>query len=195
MSVRGTAKAVRFGGRSPVRSVLLATLVERPGHGYDIASRAGHRVGYLWSIDHKHIYSHLKWFASRGLAYSRQERFETWPYVRDIYYATDAGREARNEWLAAPLSRRDPRVDLEVRLLFSAPDDIPVLLREIGECGEYLAEEIERNEAGDAEPVSYSTAMTNLQRAAIDKRLKAEVEWLQEARAELEGLRDRPPPR
>lgn len=192
MTVRGTSKAVRLDGRSPVRSVVLAAVVERPGHGWAIASRAHHRVGYLWRIDHKHIYSHLLWLENGGLVRSQEERFDRWPYLRDVYYATEAGIEARNEWLAAPLVRRDARTDLEVRLLFSTPADISVLLRAIGECRGWLVEEIEQNASGHAVPVSYSVAMMNLQRSSVDKRLKADVEWLDEAQAELEGLRDQP---
>ena len=82
-----------------------------------------------------------------------------------------------------------------MRLLFSTPADIPALLRAVAECRDELAEEIEQNAASHVAFVSHVGAMINLQRASVDKRLKAEVEWLQEVRAGLEELRDHPLPR
>jgi DNA-binding PadR family transcriptional regulator len=189
-------KTVRIdGGKSPVRAAVLAVLVEQPSHGWDVARRTNRRVGSLW-IDPKHIYSHLGWLEQEGLVRLEQESSDRHPYRRDVYYATDEGVEAREQWLAAPLaSGAVGRSDLERRLLFSTKRDVPVLLRAVAYRRAQLAGEIDENAASSTVPVSYLAAMINLQRSSVDKRLKAEMEWLAEARKELEDQRDKPSPR
>jgi len=146
----------------------------------------------LWNIDLKHIYSHLDWLEEEGLVRSEQEHLDRRPYLRHVYYATEEGVEAREDWLAAPLPPGVARTDLELRLLFSTERDILVLLRAVAERRAELAEEIEENTVSNTVPVSHLGAMINLQRSLVDKRLKAELEWLAEARRELENLRDKP---
>ncbi|MGE5700779.1 MAG: hypothetical protein ACM3VU_00020, partial [Arthrospira platensis] len=69
---------------------------------------------------------------------------------------------------------------------------IPVLLRSVADRRAELAGEIDENASSSTVPVSHLGAMINLQRSSVDKRLKAELEWLAEARRELEDLRDNP---
>lgn len=64
----------------------------------------------------------------------------------------------RNGWLRRwrPVSQVP---DLEVRLLFSTPADVPALLRAVAECYDELAEEIEQNAASHVAFVSHVGAM------------------------------------
>ncbi|MGH2880602.1 MAG: PadR family transcriptional regulator [Solirubrobacteraceae bacterium] len=195
MVARETRKVARLDGTSLTRAAVLSALVEQPAYGWDVARRAKRRVGSLARIDHKYVYTILDWLVREKFVRAQQERFERHPYVRDVYYVTEKGINAREAWMAAPLTTRVAMSDLEARLLFSTQADIPVVLRAIGECQDVIAEEIEQNTFSTTVDVSFLGTLINLQRTAVDKRLKAEREWLVEVRRELEDLRDHPPPR
>jgi DNA-binding PadR family transcriptional regulator len=192
---RRTSKEAALDGKSPIRTAVLAVLIEQPGHGWDVARRASRRMGSSWRVDPKHIYPYLERLEREGLVRSQKEQSERPPYVRDVYYPTAKGEEARREWLAAPLTTGVMRTDLEVRLGFSTEEDIPDLLRALAERREEILEEIEENAASDTVRVSYLATIINLQRSSVDKRLKAEMEWIEEARKELEAQRDQRSPR
>jgi DNA-binding PadR family transcriptional regulator len=129
MADRRTSKEVSLDGKSPIRAAVLAVLLESPGHGWDVARRASRRMGSSWRVDPKHIYSYLERLEREGLVRSQEQRFERPPYVRVVYHPTAKGEDARQEWLAAPLTTGVMRTDLEVRLGFSTERDIPDLLR------------------------------------------------------------------
>jgi len=190
MADRRTSNQATLDGKSPVRAAVLAVLIEQPGHGWDVARRASRRMGSSWRVDPKHVYPYLERLVREGLVRAEKERSERPPYVRDVYYPTAKGEEARQEWLAAPLAIGVTRTDLEVRLLFSTGEDIPDVLRALNERREQILEEIEENAASHTVPVSYLATIINLQRSAVDKRLKAEREWIEEATRELDALRD-----
>jgi DNA-binding PadR family transcriptional regulator len=190
MADRKTSKEATLDGKSPIRAAVLAVLIEQPSHGWDVARRASRRMGSSWRVDPKHIYPYLERLEREGLVRSQKEQFERQPYVRDVYYPTAKGEEARQEWLAAPLTTGVTRTDLEVRLGFSTEEDIPDLLRALAERREGILEEIEENAASHTVRVSYLATIINLQRSSVDKRLKAEMEWIEEARKELEAQRD-----
>ncbi len=190
MADRRTSKEATLDGKSPIRAAVLATLIEQPSHGWDVARRASRRMGSSWRVDPKHVYSYLERLEREGLVRSEKERFERPPYVRVVYYPTARGEDARREWFAAPPRTGVMRTDLEVRLGFSTERDVPDLLRALAERREEILEEIEENAASDTVRVSYLATIINLQRSSVDKRLKAEMEWIEEARKELEALRE-----
>ena len=191
MGDRRTSKEATLDGKSPIRAAVLAVLIEQPGHGWDVARRAIRRMGTSWRIDPKSVYPYLEWLEREQLVRVQRETSERPPYVRDVYYPTVEGEQARREWLAAPLVAGVTRTDLEARLLFSTCEDIPDVLRALSERREQILEEIEENAASHAVPVSYLATIINLQRSSVDKRLKAEREWIEEATQELEASRDK----
>jgi DNA-binding PadR family transcriptional regulator len=130
-----------------------------------------------------------------GLVRFEQKTSERSPYVLDVYYPTEKGEQARREWLAARPTSSTFRTDLQVRLAFSTEEDIPDLLRALAERRLDILEEIEENAANETARVSYVGTIISLQCSALDKRLKAEVEWIDEASRELEGRREKRPQR
>ncbi|MGA9314525.1 MAG: PadR family transcriptional regulator [Solirubrobacteraceae bacterium] len=191
MDERETGKRVTLDGKSPIRAAVLASLIEAPGHGWDIARRANLRMGSSWRIEPKHIYSYLERLETDGLVRSEQKPFKRAPYVRDVYFPTAKGEQARRDWLAARPKSSVVRTDLNVRLAFSTEEDIPDVLRALEERRLDLLEEMEENEACETPRVSYVGTVISLQCAAVEKRLRAEMEWIEEARLELEAQRER----
>jgi len=186
MAERGTSKGSTLDGKSPIRAAVLAALIETPAHGWDVARRANVRMGSAWRVDPKHIYPYLKQLEADGLVRSEKEVLDSRPYVRNVYYPTDKGKQARRDWLAASPKTSAVRNELYVRLGFSTEEDIPDLLRALAERRLDVLEELEQNAMCDTPRVSYAGAVISLQCTAVDRRLTAEKEWLDEARAVLE---------
>jgi DNA-binding PadR family transcriptional regulator len=191
MADRRTSKEATLDGKSPVRAAVLAVLIEAPGHGWDVARRASRRMGSSWRVEPRHVYPYLKQLEADGLVRSERESSKRSPYVRDVYYPTEKGEQARREWLATPPTTGIIRTDLQVRLAFSNEEDIPDLLRALAERRLDILEEIEENAASETARVSYVGTIISLQCSSVDKRLKAEVEWIDEAGRELEALREK----
>ena len=57
-----------FGPRGQTTKIaVLATVAERPGHGYALAGRLNMRLGPAWEIERKRIYELLAQLESEGL--------------------------------------------------------------------------------------------------------------------------------
>lgn len=162
MTQRRTTKNAALGGKSLIRAAVLAAVIEKPGHGWDVARRARRRMGSAWTLDSKHIYGYLERLEEDGLIRAKKE-----PSGRDrevprrVYYVTDEGKEARQLWRMAPLKQGVVRTDLDVRLLFSTEEDIPDLLDRLAERREQLLEEIEDIAFTETPNVSYLGRSSN----------------------------------
>lgn len=195
MADRKASNKATLDGKSPIRAAVLAALIESPGHGWDVGRRANLRMGALGRIDPKHIYPYLERLKADGLVRAEQHSSKRQPYVRDVYFPTEKGKQARRDWLAARPRTSVVRTDLNVRLAFSTEEDIPDLLRALEERRLDLLEEMEQNAACETPRVSYVGVVISLQCAAVDKRLKAEMEWIDEACSELKARHEARPPR
>jgi DNA-binding PadR family transcriptional regulator len=60
VTARKTNKKPLLSGKSPIPAAVLAAVIEKPGYGWDVASRASRRIGASWRIDRKHVYSYLE---------------------------------------------------------------------------------------------------------------------------------------
>lgn len=193
MADRRTSKEATLDGKSPIRAAILAALIEAPGHGWEVARRASMRMGSSWRVEPKHVYPYLERLEADGLVWSEQKISKRPPYTLDVYYPTERGEQARREWLAAPPRTSTFRTDLHVRLAFSNEEDIPDLLRALEERRLDILEEIEENATKQTTRVSYVGTIISLQCSSVDKRLKAEMEWIAEASGELEAQREKRP--
>src|SRR5690348_14204536 len=59
------------GRRRELRGATLALVVERPGHGNELASRLNHRLGPTWKVEPRQVYAILKDLAKDGLVTRR----------------------------------------------------------------------------------------------------------------------------
>ncbi len=191
MAEQKTGGEVKLDGKSPIRAAALAALIEAPGHGWDVARRASLRMGSSWGVDAKHVYSYLKRLLADELIRVEREPSDRPPYVLDVYYPTEKGKQARRAWLAARPRTKVVRGDLNIRLGFSTEEDIPELLRAFAERRLDVLEELEENTARETLQVSYVGTVISLQCSAADKRLRAEKEWIDEACRKLEERREK----
>ncbi len=175
-------------GRSPVKAATLAVLLEGPTYGYEVAKRINRRMGSSWHVQQKHIYTVLKQLEDAGLVRSERRSIDDPPYWRRFYHPTEEAIRARREWLVTPPAGSVLRADIHARLAFSCDEDIPELLRALQEWRVELLGEIENNAATETPRVSWLGTIMSLYRSAVDKRLKAEVEWVGEACRTLEEV-------
>ncbi len=101
-------------GSSPLKGAILALVLERPGHGYDLGARLGARLGPTWAIDPKRLYRMLDQLERAGLISGTVESDPENPRQhRTVYRATELAPEALRLWLetlapARAHARRDP---------------------------------------------------------------------------------------
>ncbi|HZM29036.1 MAG TPA: PadR family transcriptional regulator [Acidimicrobiales bacterium] len=99
---------------------VLACLVERPRHGYDIAAAldAATDLGTVWRVPRQFVYRALDRLHALGLASPRrQEPGEGGP-PRQVYAATAQGRLRLDRWLAEPVQHlREVRSELLLKLV------------------------------------------------------------------------------
>jgi DNA-binding PadR family transcriptional regulator len=103
---RGGPGGHRRGGRmrrGEIRTALLATLVEEPGHGYDVIQRLEEKSGGAWRPSPGSVYPTLQLLEDEGLVRSTERD------GKRIYEITDAGRaEAERRVADAGGSPWDP---------------------------------------------------------------------------------------
>lgn len=100
--------------------VVLACLVERPRHGYDIASELAPdaELGAVWRVSRQLVYRALDRLIALGLAEPRgAEPGDAGP-PRRVHTATSAGRERIAAWATEPVDHlREVRGALLLKLL------------------------------------------------------------------------------
>jgi DNA-binding PadR family transcriptional regulator len=181
-------KPPRLDAKAPIKSAALAILLEKPGHGYDVAKRINRRMG-SWHIEAKHIYEPLKQLERGGLVWSRKEPIPEPPGYRKVYYPTEAAKQARKGWFGSPPAMSVLRADIHARVAFSKEEDAPELLRALSEYRADLLEAIEENEASWAAPKgSWDGFVLDYLRAEVDKQTQGEIEWVNELSDDLREI-------
>jgi DNA-binding PadR family transcriptional regulator len=176
----------RLDGRSPLRTAALAVLLERPGHGYDVAHRINMRLGASWHLEAKHIYPVLQALERAGLL--RSEKDPSDRRGRRIFYPTELAERARREWLTTPTRVTVVREDIQTRLAFSSEEEAPDLLRALEGYRDDLLVAVEENAVSDVPTRSWLSRVMSFTRSGVDRRLMAELEWVGEVERELEDL-------
>lgn len=87
---------------------VLASLMQQPRSGYDIAQWFAHVTQHFWAIGHSSIYPALADLEKRVFVEYAEEPSEQGP-TRKVYHLTSAGRDALLTWVDSPAA------DAEVR--------------------------------------------------------------------------------
>lgn len=99
---------------------VLACLVERPRHGYDIAGALAPdtELGTVWRVTRQLVYRALARLQDLGLAEPRRSEPGAGGPPRAVYGASRRGRARLAEWLAEPVEHlRDVRGALLLKLV------------------------------------------------------------------------------
>lgn len=175
------------------KHAVLGLLIERPGHGYDVARRLRARFGSS-GFAPTGVYSALDQLSGEGLVRASGplgpggERSAP----RTTYEATDSGREQFDRWMSSESSPANIRDELNMKLALSRPRDLPTLIEMAGaqerQCLARLSELRSANANGRGAALSWSEAADLLVRDAEARQLQARIEWLQRAAAIMRKL-------
>jgi DNA-binding PadR family transcriptional regulator len=165
-----------------VKGALLGLVLQRPGHGYDLANRLNRRLGPAWQIEAKGLYPMLQQLERAGLVLSEAINCSGPTGRRVIYYPTERAQGALTEWMVASAATEPMRVEIQAKLAVARGEDVPCLLAALDcyerECLALLSassEEFPR-------PRSWAALAMGLTRAAALTRLRAELDWVVLAR-------------
>ena len=177
----------RLEPKAPIKSAVLALLLEEPGlHGYEIWKRVNRRMG--WNLIPKHIYEPLKQLEKAGLVRRYKEPISEPPGYRVLYMPTEVAKEVRDVWFKSPTAMSVLRADLHVRLAFSTEEDAPELLRTFSEAREELLDAVEEEKkmSWAAPRGSWVEFSLGWLRERQEKQRQAEIEWINEVSEDIE---------
>jgi DNA-binding PadR family transcriptional regulator len=168
----------------------LALLAERDLTGYELKLRFERVLGEFWQLNSGQVYSTLERLRRAGMVSRRQpsglERSTgdvTAPAgdpSRAAFSIRPRGRVALAEWLAAPVARLRPvRDPLFVKLAFSTPEDVAIVLRTFAQETRRYREAAETLQALVArEPMSHGGRVRWLVAEAARRSYEAQLGWL-----------------
>ena len=117
------------GPSTPLRGALLGLLLERPGHGGDLANRLAARLGETWRVDTNDVYRLLEQLEKTGLAASRAEpKRNNHRRTHLVYHPTEETSGALTLWMETLLPREPVRLGLQAKLSVAREQDAQRLL-------------------------------------------------------------------
>lgn len=183
------------GASAPLRGALLGLLLERPGHGGDLASRVRMRLGSAWRVDGNDVYRLLEGLEAEGLVIATEEPIKGKRLgTRVVYHPTEGTSLALENWMQTLMPREPVRRGIEAKLAVARKRDMPSLrlaLRQYErECLE-LAQMI-RSTAGA--PYSWTALLLDCMRDGVQRILQAEMDWVNHTILRMEEYESRAGP-
>ena len=182
MGVAGADTKDWMRGSSPLKGALLGLLLQRPGHGYDLANRLDRRLGPAWQITAKDLYRMLEQLERAGLVSSRRVSSDGPTGSRRVYSPTERAEAALTEWMRANTRMAPLRAEFQAKIAVARAGDAPRLLAALDA---YERECFALFTASSQEvPLvrSFAAIAVHLSRASARLHLRAELEWIVLAR-------------
>ncbi len=181
------------GPSTPLRGALLGLLLERPGHGGDLANRLAARLGETWRVDTNDVYRLLEQLEKTGLATSRDEpKRGNQRRTHLVYHPTEAAPEALTLWMETLLPREPVRLALQAKMSVAREQDGPRLMVALQayerECM-VLARVVCPS---DLPARSWAALCIHCSRDAVYAQLQTEVDWAARSRQRVARFLDLP---
>jgi DNA-binding PadR family transcriptional regulator len=170
-----------------VKMAVLGLVIERPGYGYELRQRLDERVEGLQLSDSA-VYPALESLWRTGLIRKRgrdghAHRQRVW------YEKTDQGVEKFDGWMDAPSELAPLRGSLRLKIAVATIERLPKLIEETREQEQALLDRIEgltrAHEVASLDSDEWAGTGRLVLRRTDVKLLQAEIEALQEVRAEM----------
>jgi DNA-binding PadR family transcriptional regulator len=175
------------GPSTPLRGALLGLLLERPGHGGELAHRLLTRLGETWRIDPNDVYRLLEQLEAEGLATSCEEpRRGKQRRTRLVYHPTEQTAEALTDWMEMLLPREPVRLGLQAKLAVARGQDAPRLLIALREYERECLTLAQLVYPSDGQTDSWVALFMDCTRDAIYRMLQAEIDWASRTRRRIE---------
>ncbi len=182
----------------PVKHALLALLAERDLTGYELKLRFERVLGEFWQLNSGQVYSTLERLRRDGMVSRRRPPAPPAPMIdpmvaepivpisasddtaRAAFSIRPRGRRALAAWLTAPVGRLRPvRDPLYVKLAFSSPEQVPLVLHAFAQETRRYREATETLRALVArEPMSHGGRVRWLVAEATRLAYEAQLGWL-----------------
>jgi len=161
--------------------VVLALIVEQPGHGYELWKRCEVRFGPTLYASNQKVYSACKRLLRHGLIEEIDD--ESGRNLRRPYRATAAGGRLHRERIVAEL-RDDPQITgFRERILSIGRDDPRALLALVARYEEAVLDDTDRLQRAAKDQSLRGRLLTELLRA----RLTADLDFAKRAREMING--------
>ncbi len=174
------------GSAAPLKGALLGLVLERPGHGYDLANRLNMRLGPAWRLEANRVYRLLDDLERSGLV-----RYEVQPsrhgprQLRAVYHPTESARQALTRWIETAVPREAARSVLQAKIAVAREDDAPLLLEALKRYERDCLELSQSLSPPTALSRSWRGLVIDCARDAVEAQLKAEVDWARRTRQRI----------
>jgi DNA-binding PadR family transcriptional regulator len=169
-----------------MRGALLGVLLERPGHGYDLANRLMMRLGGSWRIDKHTVYRHLETLAEQGLARGVEgTRSDEDGRATFVYHPTDETGPAFTAWMDKLLPRKPVRLDLQAKLAVARDEDLPRVLAALWEYERECLSLAKLVAPSGGQPTCLGGVFLELTRDSVLAGFDGEVAWARRARRRI----------
>lgn len=174
------------GTSASLRGALLGLLLERPGHGGELANRLVTRLGETWRIDPNDVYRLLEQLENEGLASSREEpRRGNQRRTRLVYHPTDETPEAVTLWMETLLPREPVRLGLQAKLSVAREQDAPRLLVALKRYEQECLLLAKLVAPTDGPTRSWIALCMDCTRGAVYAQLQTEIDWASRTRRRI----------
>lgn len=174
------------GPSTPLRGALLGLLLERPGHGGDLANRLAARLGETWRVDTNDVYRLLEQLEKTGLAESRDEpKRGNDRRTHLVYHPTAATPHALTTWMETLLPREPVRLGLQAKLSVAREQDAQRLLVALKSYEQECLLLAQVVSPGDGRGRSWAALCLDCSRDAVYAQLQAELDWAARTRRRI----------
>jgi DNA-binding PadR family transcriptional regulator len=179
------------GSSTPLRGALLGLLLERPGHGGDLANRLAARLGETWRVDTNDVYRLLEQLERTGLATARDEpKRSNHRRTHLVYHPTEASSVALSQWMETLPPREPVRLGLQAKLSVAREQDAQRLLVALRAYERECLMLAHLVSPSDGEARSWAALCMDCTRDAVHAQLQTEVEWAARTRRRIEAFSD-----
>lgn len=184
------------GGSASMRGVLLGLVLERPGHGGDLANRMQVRLGETWKVDTNDAYRLLEQLEHEGLMVTREEARKGGGRRKLlVYHPTPKTSRAVSLWMETLVPREPVRFGLHAKLAVARSQDaarLMVALRDYEQKCLALARVVTPSGAPQR---SWGALFMDCSREAVYTQLRAEIDWAAATRERIAEYGRRQPSR
>jgi DNA-binding PadR family transcriptional regulator len=167
------------GASTPLRGALLGLVLERPGHGGDLANRLRVRLGEAWRIDGNDVYRLLEGLEGEGLVSAREEPIKGRRRgTRVVYHPTERTSAAVGDWMQTMLPREPVRRGIEAKLAVAREQDVPSVRHALRQYERECLELAQMIPPATGQARSWSVLLLDCTRDGVQRILQAELDWV-----------------
>lgn len=181
------------GASTPLRGALLGLVLERPGHGGELAHRLRIRLGETWRVDGNDVYRLLEGLEREGLLSGVEQAIRGRRGTRVVYEPTEQTAAAVCDWMQTLLPREPLRRGIEAKLAVATERDVASVRVALRQYERECLELVQAIVPGTSEPRSWAQLFLDCTRDGVLRGLQAEIEWAGRTVARIEEHAQRQP--